>query len=222
MNVASRMRDLPIAFALLATLGVFHGARAAAPRAIGDVRFVKQNGVARAEIQFACAVRYLSHTPQSGGDLQIRIALEPDCVAELGAGVRSELFEPPAGNLAGLKQIVFDMTGEEHVAWVALDAGRVVRFAVSQGPMHNVLRVEIAQPDAEQADADRVPDATVPRATTTAPPGMSASPPPALAQAPKARFPGASPAVAAAAPEAASNGPASTADGADGAPTPPP
>ena len=34
----------------------------AAGRAIEDVRFVKQNGVARAEIVFACPVRYLSHT----------------------------------------------------------------------------------------------------------------------------------------------------------------
>jgi hypothetical protein len=222
MTVASRMRALPIAFALCATLGVFHAARAAAPQAIEDIRFVKQNGVARAEIQFACPVRYLSHTPQSGRDLQIRIALEPDCVAELGAGVRSELTEPPAGNLAGVKQIVFDMTGEEHVAYVAIDAGRIVGFAVSQGPMRNVLRVEIAQPDAAQAEADRVPDATVPRATTTAPPGMSASPPPAPAQTPAPRLPGTSYAVAAAVPEAESSGPAPTSESADGAPTPPP
>ncbi len=190
MTIASRMRSLPTVLALLAALGVFDVARAAAPQAIEDVRFVKQNGVARAEIQFACAVRYLSHTPESGRDLQIRIALEPDCARELGTGVRSELVEPPPGNLAGVRQIVFDTTGEERVAWVALDAGRVVRFAVSQGAMRNVLRVEIVQPDAAPGSSDLVPDASVPPtttmappATTTAPPGMTASPPAALAQA---------------------------------------
>ena len=100
---------------------------------------MKQNGVARAEIEFACAVRYLSHTPESGRDVQIRVALEPDCVAELGTGVRSELFEPPAGNLAGIKQIVFDTTGEEHVAWVGY----------RRGP-HRALRGE-PRPEAQRA-----------------------------------------------------------------------
>jgi hypothetical protein len=198
MIAANRMRVSPaVACALLAAFGVFDGARAAAPQAIEDVRFVKQNGIVRAEIVFACAVRYLSHTPESGRDVQIRVALEPDCVAELGAGVRSELVEPPAGNLAGVKQIVFDTTGEERVAWVALDAGRIVRFAVSQGPMRNVLRVEIAQAETAQESADRVPDAAAPRATTSAPPGMSASPPVAIAQAaPVPRAPAALPGAA--------------------------
>ena len=222
MTAANRMRAPAMALALLSAAGVLDAAHAAAPQAIEDVRFVKQNGVARAEIQFACAVRYLSHTPASGRDVQIRIALEPDCVAELGAGVRSELFEPPAGNLAGVKQIVFDMTGEERVAWVALDAGRVVRFAVSQGPMHNVLRVEIAQSDAEQESADRVPDAAVPRATTTAPPGMSASPPAALAETPTPRSPGAPSAVAGSAPQVVANGPVPADAGAGAAPAPQP
>ncbi len=205
MTAASRARARAAALALLAALGVVDAARAAAPQAIEDVRFVKQSGVARAEIVFACAVRYLSHTPESGRDVRIRIALEPDCVAELGTGVRSELTEPPAGNLAGVKQIVFDTTGEERVAWVALDAGRIVRFAVSQGPMRNVLRVEIAQPETAEESADRVPDATAPPATTTAPPGMSASPPAARAQAAAPRLPAAPPGAGASARDAASS-----------------
>ncbi len=218
MTVASLTRARLTALALLAALGVLDTARAAAPRAIEDVRFVKQNGIARADIVFACAVRYLSHTPASGRDVQIRVALEPDCVAELGAGVRSELFEPPAGNLAGVKQIVFDTTGEERVAWVALDAGRIVRFAVSQGPLRNVLRVEIAEDT--QESQDRVPDASVPPATTTAPPGLSVSPPVALAQTPVPRLPGAPMGAAGSAPEAGSVGAAPTGAGAASAPPP--
>jgi len=154
------------------------GARAEAPRAIEDVRFVKQNGVARAEIVFACSVRYLSHTPDSGRDVQVRVALEPDCLAELGRGIRSELVEPPAGNLAGVKQIVFDTTVEERVARVALDAGRIVRFAVSQGALRNVLRVEIAEGEAEQP-GERVPDASPPpRAQPAVAPGSPPAAPP--------------------------------------------
>jgi len=218
MTVVGRMH-IRSAAALLAVLGGLDAARAAAPQAIEDVRFVKQNGVVRAEIVFACAVRYLSHTPDSGRELQIRIVLEPDCVAELGTGVRSELIEPPAGNLAGVKQIVFDTTGEERVAWVALDAGRIVRFAVSQGPMRNVLRVEIAQPETAQESADRVPDATAPRATTTAPPGMSALPPAPLAQAAAPRMPDAPPGAASTT-QAASEGPAAADDRAAAAPPP--
>jgi hypothetical protein len=157
-----------IAFAAAALFAWALGVRAEAPRAIEDVRFVKQNGVARAEIVFACAVRYLSHTPDSGRDVQIRIALEPDCLAELGTGIRSELVQPPAGNLAGVKQIVFDTTVEERVARVALDAGRIVHFAVSQGALRNVLRVEIAAADAPQG-SDRVPDASPPPRALPAP-----------------------------------------------------
>ena len=130
----------------------------AAGRAIEDVRFVKQNGVARAEIVFACPVRYLSHTPESGADLQVRIALEPECLAELGSGVRSELFDPPAGNLAGVKQVVFDTTVEDRVARVAIDVGRIVRFEVSQGPMRNVLRVVLDQTETAVQQGERVPD----------------------------------------------------------------
>ena len=210
MRRANRHRARLAALALLGALCALDSARAAAPRAIEDVRFVKQSGVVRAEIVLACAVRYLSHTPESGRDVQIRLALEPDCAAELGTGLRSELVEPPAGNLAGVKRIVFDTTVEEHVAWIALDAGRIVRFAVSQGPMRNVLRVELADPDTALESSDRVPDATVPPATTTAPPGMSASPSP-VARAPVPTVapralgapPGTSGAPAAAMPEAA-------------------
>jgi hypothetical protein len=187
MTRAIRQLAWLAALALLGALCVIEGARAAAPRAIEDVRFVKQSGVARAEIVFACAVRYLSHTPDSGRDVQIRLALEPDCAAEIGTGLRSELLEPPAGNLAGVRRIVFDTTVEEHVAWVALDAGRTVHFAVSQGPMRNVVRVEFSAPDAGLESDERVPSTAAPPATTTAPPGMSVSPAP-VASAPARIF----------------------------------
>jgi len=205
MRRAIRQLARLAALALLGGLCVIGVARAAAPRAIEDVRFVKQSGVARAEIVFACAVRYLSHTPGSGRGVQIRLALEPDCVAEIGTGLRSELLEPPAGNLAGVKRIVFDTTVEEHVAWVALDVGRTVRFTVSQGPMRNVVRVELSEPDTAQESADRVPDASAPRATTTAPPGMSVSPPPVarVPAPPVASRPLGSPSVSGSAPDAA-------------------
>ena len=212
MTRAIRQLARPAALALLGALCVIDGdVHAAAPRAIEDVRFVRQSGVVRAEIVFACAVRYLSHTPDSGRDVQIRLALEPDCAAEIGTGLRSELLEPPAGNLAGVKRIVFDTTVEERVAWVALDAGRSVRFAVSQGAMRNVVRVELLEPDAAPESADRVPDASAPPATTTAPPGVSASPAPVV----RAPAPVAAPRAFAAPPAAAasSGGAASDAAG---------
>ena len=166
-----RLRRRLGAVALLVTVTCAH----AAGRAIEDVRFVKQNGVARAEIVFACPVRYLSHTPDSGTDVQVRIVLDPECVTELGSGVRSELFDPPAGNLAGVKQVVFDTTVEDRVARVAINVGRVVRFAVSQGAMRNVLRVELDQTDAAEQQTERVPDLA------------PSAPPPALAQPRSAR-----------------------------------
>jgi hypothetical protein len=137
----------------------------AASRAIEDVRFVKQSGVARVEIVFACAVRYLSHTPDSGTDVQLRVALEPECLHEIGGGLRSELVDPPAGNLAGLKQVVFDTTVEASVARVALDFGRVVGFNVSQGAIRNVVRIEI--------------DETLGRLTSDRVPSLEPAPPPA-------------------------------------------
>ena len=172
-----RLRRSLGAVALLVAATCAH----AAGRAIEDVRFVKQNGVARAEIVFACPVRYLSHTPDSGADVQVRIVLDPECVAELGSGVRSELFDPPAGNLAGVKQVVFDTTVEDRVARVAINVGRVVRFAVSQGPMRNVLRVELEQTDAVAQQTERVPD-------------LAPSSPPPLAQPRAAPAPGPAPA----------------------------
>jgi len=155
-TIAARRRAIGLAAVALVAAAATTGQ--AATRAIEDVRFVKQNGVARAEIVLACPVRYLSHTPESGTDVQVRILLEPECLAELGAGVRSELFDPPAGNLAGVKQIVFDTTVEARVARVAINMGRIVRFAVSQGPMRNVLRVELDQSAATTQDTERVPD----------------------------------------------------------------
>jgi hypothetical protein len=144
------------ALALLAALVATSGAQAAS-RAIEDVRFVREKGVTRAEIVFACPMRYLSHTPESGVDVQIRVELEPECLAELGGGVRSELFDPPAGNLGGVRQVVFDTTVEARVARVALNVGRIVRFTVSQGPMRNVLRIELAEAPAATEVDERAP-----------------------------------------------------------------
>jgi hypothetical protein len=151
---ATRIASVLAALAAASAAFAAHGAS----RAIEDVRFVKQNGVARAEIVFACPVRYISHTPEFGVDVQVRVALDPECLVELGGGVRSELFDPPAGNLADVKQVVFDTTVEERIARVAINVGRIVRFAVSQGPMRNVLRVELEQ-SATTLETERVPSA---------------------------------------------------------------
>ena len=138
-------------------LGATATARAA-DRAIEDIRFMKVNGVARADIVLACPVRYLSHTAATGAEVQIRIGLERECLAELGGGLRSELYDPPSGNLAGVREVVFDTTVEDRVARLSIRLTRTARFTVSQGPMRNVLRVQLDPNTAVSEPGDLVPD----------------------------------------------------------------
>jgi hypothetical protein len=224
----------PITLAVLTSVAALAASTGtnAAGRAIEDVRFVKQNGVARAEIVFGCPVRYLSHTPESGVDVQVRIALEPECVAALGGGgLRSELFDPPAGNLAGVKQVVFDTTVENSVARVAVNVGRIVRFTVSQGPMRNVVRIELAEGAAATDVGERLPTLgpSAPRAPESRPP-PSVTPEPRPGVTPGPRPSGAPPAneapsgsgrvAVAAAPEPATPGAVATPESASGSPAP--
>ena len=74
----------------------------------------------------------------------------------------------PRATSRGVKQVVFDTTVEDRVARVAINVGRIVRFAVSQGPMRNVLRVELDQTDAAAQQGERVPDLRAERAAAGA------------------------------------------------------
>jgi hypothetical protein len=68
------------------------------------------------------------------------LALGPECSTEIG-GLRSELYDPPGTNLAGVQEVVFNQT-ERRDATVIISLDRVVVFDVSQGRMRNVIRVE--------------------------------------------------------------------------------
>jgi hypothetical protein len=158
----------------------------AAGRAIEDIRLLKQNGVATAEIVFSCPVRYLSHAPQSGTEIRIQVELDPECLTTIGRGLRSELYDPPSRNLAGINDVVFD-TPEGRMATIAVRLGQYVRFDASQARLRNVVRVTLApiadatvtqqRPPAGSAPPVSTASPSPPRSVATSPP--SSTPPPA-------------------------------------------
>ena len=112
----------------------------AADRAIEDIRIATRGGVATATIEFVCPVTYLSHSPSIGPEVRVRVALGPECVEELGPGLRSELHSPPRDSSADVNDVVFD-TIDGQVGTVAISLGRVIRFSASQGDSRNMIRV---------------------------------------------------------------------------------
>ena len=169
------MRALTFAAAMLLAGGAL-----GAERAIQDIRFAKQSGVASAEIQFVCPMEYLTHWTD---ELELRVRVEPgpDCATELGAGMRSELYDPPSGRLAGVRQIVFDTQGR--IATITLQLDRAADLRVSQGRVRNVVRIEFMPPASEQPQTASAPPlqtaivAPPPAATTPAAPQRSEAPP---------------------------------------------
>jgi hypothetical protein len=135
----------------------------AAGRAIEDIQMLKQSGVTTADIVFSCPVRYLSHEPQSGTEIRVRVELDEECRTTIGNGLRSELYDPPARNLASINDVVFN-TPEGRTATITMRLSQYVRFDASRGRLRNVVRVTLAP----------VAGATV---TQQQPPPAEASPP---------------------------------------------
>jgi hypothetical protein len=165
---------------LLATVALAAGAllaargAAAAERAIEDLRFVKTAGVASVEIVFACPVEYQSFRAESGTELRVRLALGRECLTAVGAGLHSELHDPPRGNLAGARAVVFD-TPEGRTGVVIVDFVRPQAFAVSQGRLRNVIRIELVPEDAgdeltQEAGPRAAPALATQPAASSAPP----------------------------------------------------
>jgi len=158
-----------VAGALLAARGA-----AAAERAIEDLRFTKTAGVASLEIVFACPVEYQSFSAESGTEVRVRLALGRECLAAVGSGLHSELHDPPRGNLAGARAVVFD-TPEGRTGVVVVDFVRAQAFTVNQGRLRNVIRIELAP----EAAADELTQDTGSRAAPSLAPGpaSTAAPP---------------------------------------------
>jgi hypothetical protein len=153
------------------------GGALGAERAIQDIRFAKQAGIASAEVQFVCPMEYLTHWTD-GLELRVRVELGPDCATELGAGLRSELYDPPGGRLAGVRQIVFDTQGR--TATITLQLDRAADLRVSQGRLRNVVRIEFTPPTGESPQIASAPPpqtAAPPAAATNAPAPRSSEPP---------------------------------------------
>ena len=159
------MRAAAFAAALLLAGGAL-----GAERAIQDIRFAKQAGIASAELQFVCPIEYLTHWTDELG-LRVRLELGPDCAAELGAGMRSELYDPPSGRLAGVRQVVFDTQGR--IATITLQLDRAADLRVSQGRLRNVVRIEFRPP---ASDSPQTTSVAPPQTPTVAPPPAATTP----------------------------------------------
>ncbi|MEO8465211.1 MAG: tetratricopeptide repeat protein [Gammaproteobacteria bacterium] len=149
-----------------------------ADRAIQDIRFAKQGGIASAEIQFVCPMEYLTHWAD-GLEVRVRMELGADCATQLGAGMRSELYTPPSGSLAGVRQVVFD--AQDRIATLILQLDRAADLRVSQGRLRNVVRIEFSPPTSDSAQTLPTAAPPPPRNAIGAPPpagAISAAPPP--------------------------------------------
>jgi len=138
----------------------------AAGRAIEDIRISKQGAVATVELSFPCAVRYLSHTPrEAGANFQIRLALEEGCRAEIGSGLRSELYQPQGRDIAQIHELAFH-TDASDGAILIVSFDRSAKAEVSQGRSRDVIRLLV---ETERRRLTEVPSTEAPRPTTDAP-----------------------------------------------------
>ena len=115
----------------------------AAGRAIEDIRISREGAAVTAELAFPCAVRYLSHTPrETGASFQIRLALEEGCRAELGTGLRSELYQPQGREIAGIHEVAFHTDASDGaILIVSFDQSTTVE--VDQGRSRNLIRLVV-------------------------------------------------------------------------------
>lgn len=172
------MRAVAFAAAMLLAGGAL-----GADRAIQDIRFAKQTGIASAEIQFVCPMEYLTHWTDEL-ELRVRVELGADCATELGGGMRSELYNPPSGSLAGVRQVVFDAQGR--IATITLQLDRAADLRVSQGRLRNVVRIEFRPPASDAPQITSVPPA---QTSIVAPPLAAANPPAPQPSEPSTRAP---------------------------------
>ncbi len=114
----------------------------ATDQVIEDVRMSRSGDTATAEVVLGCAMRYIDHSPRRGGAvLAIRLSLSPGCRRLLG-GVRSEMRNPRTGHLGHVQNVEFELLGLDE-ATLTMRFDRPVGFAVSQGGIGNLIRVDV-------------------------------------------------------------------------------
>jgi hypothetical protein len=127
-------------------------------RAIEDLRVSRIGNVATAEIVLACQAGVLdSSTLNAEGELRIRLTLHPECTSELGRQARDEIYRPPSGDLARIREMVFE-SGELGEAFVTVRFDAMTSVSVSQKVRRDSIFLEIDTGNivAELADPENV------------------------------------------------------------------
>jgi hypothetical protein len=125
-------------------------------RAIEDIRVVKQGAVATASIALSCPITYLNHTPDTGAELRIRVALGQECATSIGRGFRSELYDSPTIGLAWMREVVFD-TPDGNTATIFVRFERIVAFRAQQSRARDTIQVEVVDDTPSAAPIERSP-----------------------------------------------------------------
>lgn len=112
-------------------------------RAIQDLRVSRIENVATAEVVLACQAGVLdSSGVDADGELRLRVTLHPECTSELGRQSREEIYRPPSGDLARIREITFESDDmSEAVVTIRFDA--VTSVTVSQSARRDSIRLEI-------------------------------------------------------------------------------
>lgn len=152
-----RLRALHVGM-LCMVAGLLPQLAAAQGRAIEDLRVSRISGVATAEVVLACQAGVLdSSGVQEDGQLTLRLTLHPACTNELGRQPRDEVYRPPSGDLARIRQLNFESTANGQ-ALVTVQFEAVMDVTVSQSARKDsiVLEIDTGNAVAEVPESEQV------------------------------------------------------------------
>jgi hypothetical protein len=112
-------------------------------RAIEDLRVSRIGNIATAEVVLACQAGVLdSSALDAGGELRIRLTLHPACTSELGRQPREEIYRPPSGDLARIREMSFE-SNERGEAFVTIRFDALTSVSVSQSVRRDSILLQI-------------------------------------------------------------------------------
>jgi hypothetical protein len=133
---------------------------------IDNIRLSRIASVTTTEIELGCAMRYLDHTPASGGtELRVRMSLGYDCVNALRSAPTAT-DRPQGSRMANLTSVKFDMIAAGE-AIISLHFARPVSFEVMQTSNEYLLTITI---DISKSTAVAATEAAAPKVIATAVP----------------------------------------------------
>ena len=131
-------------------------AQPARDRVLGDVELTEYPEAVQIRVGFNFPVRYQGHFPTEKGE-ELRVQLAPIAVGQVDrdALFQRESYTPPAPNLAGVNEILFEGDMRSGFYLTLFFRGEA-HWQVTQGSDYRSLQIEIAAPfPAQQGEVKR-------------------------------------------------------------------